>query len=314
MVAAIPYDPVLVVSAGAGRAVLHRALACPELKRWQAFEARDVEHARFLLQHDACEVVLIDEGECNHNDVESLSRLASRHGVPVVILGGSGEAETPDAAQRLPRDLAFGWPVLLNEALGAALRERVLWRCARRADAELRDCRRQIGQLLGVLWEAAPTNAHAQWFTQRTMLERLEEEVARARRYHAPVSVAVGGMPAPPEEDSPAGSPGPRAWLVDRIVSGKRRSDIAGQYGPHGFMLIMPNTPADGAAVCCRRLRDFVDQPPAIAPERPSSSPVRACFGIASHPEEKGPAALLARAEQCLEKAESEGADRVVLA
>ena len=147
------------------------------------------------------------------------------------------------------------------------------------------------------------------------MLERLEEEVARARRYRTPVSVAVGTMPASLAETTPdAGNPGMRSWVVDRIVSAKRRSDIAGQYGPHGFLLIMPNTAAEGAAICCRRLQDFVDQPPAIAAEQSLDNQARPCFGIASHPGETttGSAALLARAEQCLEKAETEGAGRVV--
>jgi len=318
MVAIIQHD-LLVVSGGRGIPEVLGALACQEPRLWRVQEARNLEQARYLLQHEACEAILIDEEGCGKKDVQRLIRLASRHGVPGLVLAGPGPAgETgcsPGASRRLPFDLVRSHPILLAEALGSALRHRSLWRRERRTDAELRECRRQVSHLLALLWEAAPENAPVQWFTQRIMLERLEEEVTRARRYHVPVSVAVGVMPLPDTAaDSAAGLPGGRTWIVDRIVCGKRRSDIAGQYGPHGILLIMPNTPPDAAGVCCRRLQDLMEHPPTTTPERPPGFLARTCFGVAGLPgETSSAAAVLARAEECLEKAESEGAERVVV-
>ena len=158
MAAKTPHGPVLVVAEETGCLALCSVLARPELKRWKTLEARDVEHARFLVQHDGCELLLIDQ-DAGKQNVQALIRLASRHGMPVVLAVSGTEPEaqagSSGASLHLPRDLLLGCPFLLNEALRAALRDRVLWRRARRIDAELRDCRRQVRSLLALLWESA---------------------------------------------------------------------------------------------------------------------------------------------------------------
>ena len=42
----------------------------------------------------------------------------------------------------------------------------------------------------------------------------------------------------------------------------KRRCDVAGQYGPQGFMLLLPQTPPEGAVHFCRRLQGLLDDVP----------------------------------------------------
>src|SRR5947209_12076699 len=42
---------------------------------------------------------------------------------------------------------------------------------------------------------------------------------------------------------------------------GKRRCDVAGQYGLGGFMLLMVHTPIKGAIHCCRRLQKSIEHP-----------------------------------------------------
>src|SRR5437764_433036 len=48
-------------------------------------------------------------------------------------------------------------------------------------------------------------------------------------------------------------------WTMDVIAKGKRRSDVAGQYGPDGFMLLMMHTPIKGGIHCCRRLQKAIE-------------------------------------------------------
>jgi PleD family two-component response regulator len=43
-----------------------------------------------------------------------------------------------------------------------------------------------------MLWQASPTAGRTRWFSQRHMMERLEEEVARADRHGTPLSVILG--------------------------------------------------------------------------------------------------------------------------
>src|SRR2546429_442418 len=57
---------------------------------------------------------------------------------------------------------------------------------------ELGAATRRIERLAGMLWEAVPGQGRAPWFPQRYMLERLEEELARAQRHGGPLSVVLG--------------------------------------------------------------------------------------------------------------------------
>ena len=87
----------------------------------------------------------------------------------------------------------------------------------------------------------------------------------------------------------------------------KRRCDLAGQYGPSGFMLLFVETEQSGAVDCCQRLRRLLEQPPG-----PGSIPIRASFGVAAFsPETATVKSLMSRAELQLEKAKAR--DAVVL-
>ena len=145
-----------------------------------------------------------------------------------------------------------------------------------------------------------PGEGRARWFTQRHMLERLEEEVIRTQRYGGPLTVVLG------EVDTPAirrvrGEEGQAAtWIVDQISRVKRRCDVAGQYGMQGFMLILPQTDERGAAGCCRRLRTLIEKP---ASDLHPYESLDVHFGIASYsPEVRSVKSLLSRAEEQLER------------
>ena len=52
--------------------------------------------------------------------------------------------------------------------------------------------------------------------------------------------------------DEVAGDVG--TWAASTVARVKRRGDVAGLYGPQGFMLVMAQTPQQGGERCCRRL------------------------------------------------------------
>src|SRR5262249_37012453 len=78
--------------------------------------------------------------------------------------------------------------------------------------------------------------------------ERLEEELARTHRYGGPLTVVLGethgrqGRLAPEEAEQVA------TWMAGQGSPAKRRCDVARQYGPHGFLLLLPRAtdPAAG--------------------------------------------------------------------
>ena len=133
------------------------------------------------------------------------------------------------------------------------------------------------------------------------MLERLEEEVMRTQRYGGPLAVVLGEVDASATTRKARGEVGQAAtWIVDQISRVKCRSDVAGQYGLQGFMLLLPQTDETGAAGCCQRLRTLLEQP---ADSLSPFGPLHVHFGIACFSSAaRSVKSLLSRAEEQLER------------
>lgn len=277
-------------------------------EQWQPAMADSFEQAHFVMQHSPCDVVLVDEGLYRREGAEGLSWLTGRTQAPLAFLASESPGTLTDALRKgvqflLPRSLALNNPQLLSAALDRVAQLGRMRQSAEKTGAELDEARRQVDRLVQLLWQAAPMDPRTHWFTQHYMLERLYEEIARASRHGAPLTVAVG------EVDLGAPSAGSLpTWTVRQLTQQKRRSDVAGQYGPKGFMLLMVQTPKDGGVCCCRRLQQVVQEAPDL-----EGKPVRLYFGLAGFTAETcTPQSLLRTAEEHLDKARSGYGDGVV--
>ncbi len=306
---------VLLVAATAERARLRSLFDQEVLHEWEALEADSFERARFILQHDVCcDVLLVDESLYRHDDSEGLSWLAAQREAPVVFLAGAAPETIIDVLERgvnqwLPRDLALSHPDLVLAILHQALHWNEQRQRIRLAGEALYECRRQVSRLVSLLWETTPAHGRTRWLTQRHMLERLQEEIARSERYANTLTVVLGEVRVDPAEGAEANQP-PHlaAWTAEQIGKVKRRSDVAGQYGPHGFMLLLPQTTAAGAVQCCRRLQEKLEH---AAPSPGTQAQVRTYFGIASLSDAARTAkSLVSTAEQHLEKAKQSETER----
>ena len=129
---------------------------------------------------------------------EGLAWLAGQAPAPVIVVG---EMETDRVVEALghgaiwlPGEAVSSRPALLSAVLDQAVR---LGRERQQIIADragLRACQSRVDRLLALLWEAVPGEGPSRWFTQRHMLERLDEEVSRSRRYGAPLSVVLGEL------------------------------------------------------------------------------------------------------------------------
>src|SRR5262249_6092500 len=151
-------------------------------------------------------------------------------------------------------------PPLLAAALHQAGQVNGLRGQVSESGAALQDCRRQVDRLVGLLWRTLPTGVLAGWLTQRHMLGRLPEELNRAQRHGTPLPLGPGEI-HPASGDRAEASETLASWTTDQITRGKRRCDVAGEYGLHGFMLLMVHTPKQGGVSCCRRLQALLEQP-----------------------------------------------------
>ncbi len=307
---------VLIAAAPGVLASLLRLFDDGLVEGWEAGEAESFEQARFVLQHDLYDVLLLDHSVYRPEEMNGLDWL-SRQQPPVAYLARPDARALAavlerGASQWLPRDLGLSHPPLLAAVLNQAAARGDQRRQQRQVGEALLECRRQVRRLVTLLWGLSPTQAHPRWFTQRHMMERLQEEIARAQRYGTPLSLVIGEVRAGDDTPLPPDGSEAAAWTAERVTRAKRRSDVAGQYGPSGFMLLLAHTPAPGAVVCCRRLREVLEDGPAPASAPPG--PVTAYFGISTydsaHPNAKS---LLGRAEERLEQARERGNGRVAL-
>jgi diguanylate cyclase (GGDEF)-like protein len=288
------------------RRALRALLEAPVFDSWQVHEADSIERARFVLQMEPCDVLLLDADLYRGGDPASVSWLATQQRAPVLLLsepeaGVVVSALRNGARQWLPREVALNQPEILAATLRQLAQVGEIQRQARAAGEALHDSRRQVSRLVSLLWDAVPGDGRRSWFPQRHMLERLEEEVARSKRHGETLTVVLGEIRV--EGDvSPEGTGELASWTVARVTEGKRRCDVAGQYGPHGFMLLLPNTTDEGAAHCCRRIQVRLEG----RQERGGLPPVHASFGVVSTSADATTAkGLLSRAEERLEQAKT---------
>lgn len=300
----------LLASGDRNRLTLRTLLSTPRFAAWEVLEADTVEQARFVLQMDPCDVLLLDAGLYRNSDPETVTWLAVQQRAPVLLLADYeahivASALQNGARQWLPRDVALRHPDVLAATLRRVAEVGELQRQARVAGETLHDCRKQVSRLVSLLWEATPGGSSRSWFPQRQLLERLEEEVARSKRHGDALTVILGEVQPegsdrlPPEESQQLAT-----WTATQVTKSKRRCDVAGQYGLNGFLLVLPHTTEQGAVHCCQRIRIRLEQPEATTTA--SLSPLHACFGMASISTEvstiKG---LLSRAEESLERAKA---------
>jgi hypothetical protein len=187
-------------------------------------------------------------------------------------------------------------PPLLQRVMEQAVETRKAIAGHERTRESLVESRRNIDRLVQMLWRTTPRHDD-HWYPQRHVLERLDEEAARCRRHDVPLSVAVGELTS--TDDQSLSLPD---WAAEAIVRGKRRSDVVGQYGPNGFLMLMMHTPKPGGVTCCRRLQDVLEHP--AENQAGPHAPMRSYFGIATATDERSvPQSLLHVAEMNLEEA-----------
>lgn len=293
------------------RPLLRALLDYSPWRCWDVTEADTFEQARFLVQMDACDVLLLDSSLLASGDSGGASWLAARMEAPVLYLAEPTPdvlrgAATPGGYCWLPRSLALANPVLVHAALLQVSRMSELRHELWQAGTALQDCRKRVDRLVGRLWECSPIEGRLHWFSQRTMLERLHEEVARVQRHGGPLTIALGEIAPRTGKCEVEDAPQLAAWTAERVSQAKRRCDVAGQWGPTGFMLLLPRTPDQGAAGACHRLRSILEEGPSPLPGPHIGLAAR--FGVASFSPEIGSSqSLLSRAEESLDRARRAG-------
>ena len=152
----------------------------------------------------------------------------------------------------------------------------------------------------------------------RYMNMRLSQEVERAIRFNRPLALLVIDIDHFKQINDRFGhqrGDAILAELANRLVSETRvQVDTAARYGGEEFVLILPETPLEGAMVVAEKVRSSIGETP-FGGEGDELINVTVSIGIAVFPAHGAkPQTLIRAADQALYEAKGRGRDRIVTA
>ncbi|MGQ9494825.1 MAG: diguanylate cyclase [Thermoanaerobaculaceae bacterium] len=113
------------------------------------------------------------------------------------------------------------------------------------------------------LFETATFDGLTGLWRRETLLEQLEREWQRAQRYQRPLAVGMADLdffkPINDQYGHLAGDAVLKA-VASLLVQGLRSSDLVGRYGGEEFLLVFPETDAQGAKRVAEKLRQKVEE------------------------------------------------------
>lgn len=150
---------------------------------------------------------------------------------------------------------------------------------------------------------------------RRRLEDRAREEVERARRFNRPLSLMIMDLDHFKGINDRHGHPfGDKVLrtLADLGGSNLRQTDLFARVGGEEFVVLMPETTAEVAALLAERLRTLLAATPVT--EGDVSLTATISVGIATYgPEAPTVEALMALADKALYAAKAQGRDRVVI-
>lgn len=173
--------------------------------------------------------------------------------------------------------------------------------------------RTRLQQVVSELTELSLRDSLTGLFNRRALGERLVEELSRARRYGAPLSLMMVDIDDFKRVNDTHGHAIGDVVIghVARLLARDRRvSDIVARFGGEELVLLLPHTPLEGALALADRLRELVAHTPYRTLD--AHEHVTVSVGVAAYEHAmREPEQLLEAADRALYRAKREGKNRV---
>ena len=155
---------------------------------------------------------------------------------------------------------------------------------------------------------------------RKFLLERLDSEMSRARRYGSTVSCILFDLDFFKVVNDMYGY----EWgdvllkkIAEMLANLARKEDVVTRYGDEEFMVILPDTSEENAFIFAERFRRDVEKMSFIPAGEDERHPVKISGGIASYPHleevDENANSLIRYAEHALYNAKKRGKNRIVL-
>lgn len=155
---------------------------------------------------------------------------------------------------------------------------------------------------------------------RKFLIERLESEMSRARRYNSTVSCILFDLDFFKVVNDMYGYEWGDVLLkkvAEMLLNLARKEDVVTRYGDEEFMVVLPDTSEENAFIFAERFRRDVEKMSFIPAGEDERHPVKISGGIASYPYMKNvdenANSIIRYAEHALYNAKKRGKNRVVL-
>lgn len=155
---------------------------------------------------------------------------------------------------------------------------------------------------------------------RKYLLERLESEMSRARRYHSSVSCILFDLDFFKVVNDMYGYEWGDVLLkkvAEMLSNLARKEDVVTRYGDEEFMVILPDTSEENAFIFAERFRRDIEKMSFIPAGEEERHPIKISGGISSYPYmdnvEETPNTIIRYAEHALYNAKKRGKNRVIL-
>jgi diguanylate cyclase (GGDEF)-like protein len=163
--------------------------------------------------------------------------------------------------------------------------------------------------------EMANFDGLTQLFNKRFFVQRLSEEILKAEKGHYPVSLFIFDLDHFKHYNDTQGHQAGDEVLrmTGRILREMvRPDDTPARYGGEEFIVILPQTPKDGAMVAAERVRERIASHPYVNRESQPLKVVSLSGGVATFPDDgRSGTDLVAAADAALYRAKQAGRNKV---
>lgn len=151
-------------------------------------------------------------------------------------------------------------------------------------------------------------------FNRRTILESLEKELHRSHRYEKVFGIIIMDIDFfKMINDTYGHQTGDQVLrsVCDNIRENIRVNDVIGRYGGEEFLIIMPETDNDHAAIAAEKLRSAVES--MSVSQESVHVKVTASFGVSSYRPDDDTKMIIARADKAVYESKKNGRNRVTV-
>ena len=178
----------------------------------------------------------------------------------------------------------------------------------------------QIKELKNKINNISTTDDLTGLHNRKYMLERLDSEMSRARRYKSNVSCILFDLDFFKVVNDMYGY----EWgdillkkIAEMLLNLARKEDVVTRYGDEEFMVILPDTSEENAFIFAERFRRDVEKMTFIPAGEDEKHPIRISGGIATFPHLEGvdenANTLIRYSEHALYNAKKRGKNKIVL-